>query len=256
MNTLYRRGQSGNQIEQIQRRLAEIGLYPGPIDGIFGPLTLEAVRELQTQHALPVDGVVGPQTWQVLFVESRGGAIGTPDGSRHTGTVFICYRRDDSADVVGRIYDRLVERFGRDAVFKGVDTLPLGVDFRQHLHSSLARFGVILVVIGPEWLSAEGRERLGQERDLVRFEIESGFELGVAMIPLLLQGAPLPKEEDLPPSIAQLAHHNGLVIRPDPDFHHDITQLIDGVQRIIDQLREGNAERQRGDAQGQQPPAN
>ncbi|MCX7010592.1 MAG: toll/interleukin-1 receptor domain-containing protein, partial [Kiritimatiellaeota bacterium] len=73
--------------------------------------------------------------------------------------VFICYRREDSADVVGRIYDRLVERFGRDAVFKDVDSIPLGVDFREHLRDSISRFGVILVVIGAKWLSPEGSQR-------------------------------------------------------------------------------------------------
>jgi hypothetical protein len=47
--------------------------------------------------------------------------------------IFVSYRRHDSADVTGRIYDRLVQRFDKAQVFKDVDSIPLGVDFREHL---------------------------------------------------------------------------------------------------------------------------
>ncbi|MBN1513419.1 MAG: peptidoglycan-binding protein [Phycisphaerae bacterium] len=235
MNALYRRGQSGNQIELIQRRLAEMGLDPGPIDGIFGPLTLAAVRKLQSRHGLPVDGVVGPQTWDLLFKAAPSVLPMRKSGAtRHTGAVFICYRRNDSADVVGRIYDRLVERFGRDAVFKDVDSIPLGQDFRHYLSESMARFAVVVVAIGTKWLSCEGAERLGQDRDFVRIEIESALKLGVPVIPVLVQGATMPGEQDLPTSIARLAYYHGLAVRPDPDFRHDISRLIEGIERILE----------------------
>ena len=47
--------------------------------------------------------------------------------------VFLSYRRADSPDVTGRIYDRLIAELGREAVFKDVDDIPLGVDFRAHV---------------------------------------------------------------------------------------------------------------------------
>lgn len=47
--------------------------------------------------------------------------------------IFISYRRCDSIDIVGRIYDRLVAHFGANSVFKDVDSIPFGVNFRQHL---------------------------------------------------------------------------------------------------------------------------
>jgi hypothetical protein len=47
--------------------------------------------------------------------------------------ILISYRREDSADVTGWIYDRLVQQFGRQAVFVDVDSIPFGVDFRKHL---------------------------------------------------------------------------------------------------------------------------
>jgi hypothetical protein len=54
-------------------------------------------------------------------------------GKKRVGNIFISYRRSDSADITGRIYDRLVEEFGRDAIFKDVDSIPLGMDFKVYL---------------------------------------------------------------------------------------------------------------------------
>ena len=53
--------------------------------------------------------------------------------------ILISYRRDDSADVTGRIYDRLIQQFGSRAIFKDVDSIPFGVDFRKHLDEQVAR---------------------------------------------------------------------------------------------------------------------
>jgi hypothetical protein len=46
--------------------------------------------------------------------------------------IFLSYRRDDTAAISGRVYDRLVARFGRRNVFKDIDSIPLGVDFQRH----------------------------------------------------------------------------------------------------------------------------
>src|SRR4051812_38879350 len=96
--------------------------------------------------------------------------------------LFISYRRDDARHLTDRIYDRLVTQFGKAAVFKDVDAIPLGVDFRGHLTESVAQCDVVLVVIGRNWLSvrdASGRRRLDDENDLVRAEIELALQDGV-----------------------------------------------------------------------------
>ena len=59
--------------------------------------------------------------------------------------IFISYRREDSADITGRIDDRLLHAFGRKSVFKDVDSIPLGMDFRKHLSSAVAKCDVLLV---------------------------------------------------------------------------------------------------------------
>ncbi len=65
--------------------------------------------------------------------------------------IFLSYRREDSAGVAGRIYDRLRDHFGRDAVFFDVDSVPYGVDFQEHIESVLSQCDVFLPVIGPHW---------------------------------------------------------------------------------------------------------
>jgi len=63
-------------------------------------------------------------------------------------TIFISYRRDDSASDAGRLHDRLEAHFGRDSIFMDVDAIPFGVDFREHLDQAVERCDVVLVVIG------------------------------------------------------------------------------------------------------------
>jgi hypothetical protein len=84
------------------------------------------------------------------------------------GSVFISYRRQDSADITGRIYDRLVERFGTPDVFKDVDTIPLGVDFRKYLQESVSRCDVLLAIIGKNWLEASITRTRGLDRFTLR----------------------------------------------------------------------------------------
>ena len=70
------------------------------------------------------------------------------------GLIFISYRRDDSSDVTGRIYDRLVKAFGRSAIFKDVNDIRLGADFRERVADEISQCQVLLAVIGPGWLNA------------------------------------------------------------------------------------------------------
>ena len=148
-------------------------------------------------------------------------------------TIFISYRRQDSGDVTGRIYDRMVQQFGREAIFKDVDSIPLGVDFRVVLDKAVGQCNLLLAVIGRQWLSSQnesGARRLDDPRDFVRIEIESAMRRDIPVIPLLVQGAGMPGENDLPPSLRALVFRNAIPIRPDPDFHLDVDRLIKGVE--------------------------
>jgi hypothetical protein len=148
--------------------------------------------------------------------------------------IFISYRREDSADVTGRIHDRLVEHFGESAVFMDVDDIPLGVDFSKYIDDKVGQCEVLLAVIGRDWLSAidaEGNRRLEMPGDFVRIELESALKRNIPVVPLLVRRASMPKAQDLPESIREFSRRNGMPVRADPDFNTDIDRLIQGLQR-------------------------
>jgi hypothetical protein len=51
--------------------------------------------------------------------------------------IFLSYRREESAEICGRMYDRLESLLGSGRVFKDVDNIPSGVDFRAHINAAL-----------------------------------------------------------------------------------------------------------------------
>lgn len=156
-----------------------------------------------------------------------------------TPAIFISYRRDDSSDVTGRIYDRLIQHFGEHAVFKDVDSIPLGVDFRKHLGDSVGRCDVLLTVIGRQWLIGNmGQRRLDDVRDFVRIELEAALQRDIPVVPVLVRAASMPSLEDLPETLQSFVYRNGIPVRPDPDFHHDMDRLINGIEGHLKRKRE------------------
>src|SRR6516164_9574091 len=116
--------------------------------------------------------------------------------------IFLSYRRQDSAGVAGRIYDRLRSHFGHDAIFMDMDSIPFGVDFREHIRSAVDQCGVLLAVIGPHWAGeATAPRRIDDPRDFVRIEIESALEQNLPVVPILIDRTRIPGEPDLPPSL-------------------------------------------------------
>ena len=66
--------------------------------------------------------------------------------------IFISCRRNDSQ---GRLFDDLIQQFGEQTVFMDVAGIEAGRDFRKAIEESVAQCGVLLVVMGPEWLTAK-----------------------------------------------------------------------------------------------------
>jgi hypothetical protein len=149
----------------------------------------------------------------------------------HAGTIFISYRRADSADVTGRIYDRLIDRFGTEHVYKDVDSVPLGVDFREYVGNLVQRCDALIAIIGNQWINAQAgsARRLDDPRDLVRIEISAALARSIPVVPVLVGNAAMPNEHELPDEIRGLAYRNAISVRPDPDFHKDLDRLIAGI---------------------------
>lgn len=159
--------------------------------------------------------------------------------------ILISYRREDSADVTGRIYDRLIQKFGQEEVFMDVVAIPLGVDVRIYLDEQVAKCEVFLAVIGQDWVKkrgSKGKSRLEDPGDFVRIEIELALQRQIPVIPVLVSGASIPPAERLPASIHDLSYRNGIAVRSGRDFNQDMNQLIEYLTQQIQGLKEHRKE--------------
>ena len=114
------------------------------------------------------------------------------------GAIFLSYRRDDAEGQAGRLYDDLVAVFDPDGVFMDVAAVQPGRDFRKAIEQSLTSCGVFLALIGKNWLTAKdesGRRRLHDPADFVLIEIAAALKRDIPVVPVLVQGAKVPKAE-------------------------------------------------------------
>jgi tetratricopeptide (TPR) repeat protein len=153
--------------------------------------------------------------------------------SGSTPSIVISYRRADSASTAGRIFDELVSRFGKEHVFIDIDNIPLGIDYRTYIAEVLSKTGVLLAVIGPGWLGDKQRRRIDSPDDLVRIEIQTALQIGVPIIPVVVDYASMPRREDLPEGIEELAFRNAAEVSPGGDFHVHMDRLAQGIKAIL-----------------------
>ena len=137
----------------------------------------------------------------------------------------------------GRHKDRLEREFGRELLFIDVDSIPLGINFVKVLGEEVAKCGVLLAVIGRDWLDArdeDGTRRLDNPNDFVRIEIATALQRDIPVIPILLDGTRVPKADQVPEDLKELAQRNGLDVRH-VSFHADMDKLIRGLKGQLDQ---------------------
>jgi hypothetical protein len=145
--------------------------------------------------------------------------------------VFINYRRDDTAPAAGRLYDRFCLLLGKRNVFFDVDTIGPGEHFEAKIQSEIGKSDTVLVLIGRKWLepAQEGKQpRLHDDGDLVRAEIRAGLQRNSRIMPLLVDGAQMPKPELLPADIRQIALRNALSLR-----HESFDSDVDHIARTV-----------------------
>lgn len=151
------------------------------------------------------------------------------------GNIFICYRRDDSRDVSDRIFGELKRHFSRNRLFKDVNNIPPGVNFKTYIETELQKSAVMLAIIGPNWLSknADGLRRLDDPADLVSIEISTALRLQIRIIPVLVGGAKMPTRDMLPTTLGSLADLHATTVRSDPDFDGDLIRLRAVLEPIV-----------------------
>ncbi|MEE4108219.1 MAG: toll/interleukin-1 receptor domain-containing protein, partial [Halieaceae bacterium] len=150
--------------------------------------------------------------------------------------IFLSYRRADTSASAGRIYDRLQSHFGADQVFQDVDTVPLGVDFREFVAQKLKHCDVLLVVMGDNWLGVidgEQERRIDRPEDLVRLEVEAALQRGIPVIPVLVGSKPVPSEAELPASLRNLSYRNGVEVRSDGSFGGQMAKLVSAIESVV-----------------------
>jgi WD40 repeat protein len=148
--------------------------------------------------------------------------------------ITISYRRADSEAMTGRIFDRLIARYGKEAIFRDIDDIPAGIDFRQHINETLLKTGVLLAIVGPKWLgSSRGVERINGESDPVRVEVETALRRRLPIIPVLIGNTRMPGSDQLPPSLKDFAFRNAVKIDTGRDFDHHMDHLVKSIDTIL-----------------------
>ena len=149
-------------------------------------------------------------------------------------SIFISYRREDTAGYAGRLAERLESRFGRDQVFIDIDAIPAGVDFEERIHQTLTRATITLVLIGEKWLErrADGSRRIDDEGDYVRQEVAAALgRTDSTVIPVLIERTEMPAAAELPEELAPLAKRNAIRLANE-HWRYDVEQLA----RRVDEL--------------------
>ena len=161
------------------------------------------------------------------------------------GSIFISYRRDDALAEAHKIRDILVARLGKDrlspSIFLDTTSLTYGEDYRARIHREIVDCAVQLVVIGPSWLTVtnEHGRRLDQPDDIVIFELTTGKDQHVPIIPLVVNGAAFPLAKQLPHALHFLEYRNGKALQNetfesdlDDVIHKKIAALVDNVEQV------------------------
>ena len=148
-------------------------------------------------------------------------------------TVFISYRRDDSAYVASMIRERLVEEFGAPSVFMDIDNIPLGVDFKSHIVEAVSKCDILLAIIGDHWLGPlppTAARRIDDPNDFVRLEVETALARNISVVPVLIGKADMPKSGELPPSLQPLVSRNAAEVRSGRNLAADLDSLARGLR--------------------------
>ena len=210
----------------VARELAQFG-FPVVPTAPVRPVVVQTPAKVDRQPEPTVTGDISAIDAGLPASRSRG--VPALD-------IFISYRRNDSSIQAQWLVETLAERFGRNRVFMDTDTIEPGVDFLEVIDGAVGHCDVLIALIGPQWLGsadAEGR-RLDNPGDFVRHEIETALDRNIRVIPALVGGATMPRSDELPGALANLARRNAVELS-DMRFRGDMQSLLERLERIAQQ---------------------
>ena len=139
-------------------------------------------------------------------------------------SIFISYRREDTAGFARALYNALLAHFDVSQIFMDVATIEAGVDFVRAIDEAVASCRFMIALIGRHWLSP----RLAKPTDYVRVEIAAALRRDIRVIPVFVDGAEMPRAEDLPNDVALITRRNGLPLNH-AQFEADVERLIEAI---------------------------
>jgi hypothetical protein len=149
--------------------------------------------------------------------------------------IVISYRREDTAGVTGRIFDRLKDHFGKESIFRDIDDIPVGTDFRTYVDRALSDADVFLCIMGEKWLGKRkrGQSRIQDPADFVRIEVETAMRRAIPVIPVLIDKTQMPGEADLPASLQDFRYRHAVNVDQLSDFDVHASRLLRSIDRIL-----------------------
>jgi len=148
-------------------------------------------------------------------------------------------------DSAGRLYSDLKLYFNRPfrnyfgrkvIVVRDFDTIPSGINWKERIEEEIKTSATFITVIGNEWLNIPdhktGQRRLDDPKDTHRVEITTALSLSIPVFPVLVEGASMPSEEDLPDELKKLASQNAKSIN-DPGWDAKVEALIKDLDLVL-----------------------
>jgi len=149
--------------------------------------------------------------------------------------IFLSYRHQDAAPYARLLQSQLRERFPGVRVFMDLDSIEAGLDFAEVIGEAVDSCAVLMALIGRQWATLadeQGRRRLDDPDDWVRFEIRAALERGVRVIPVLVDGVKPLRQEQLPAELQKLARLNAVDLSYGR-YEYDAARLLDLVQGVL-----------------------
>jgi tetratricopeptide (TPR) repeat protein len=178
------------------------------------------------------------------FFRSYGKISGFGDRTgAMAGKIFINYRREDSIGTAGRLHDRLAQVFGPNNLFVDV----VGADLNARVNNQVAACRVFLAVISPNWPGAKdetGQRRLHDPDDFIAIEIAAALARKIHVVPVLVDGAHMPRASELPKLLKPLARSQAVEVHQNY-FDEDVETLVETVREALNGGSIGQRSRRR-----------
>jgi hypothetical protein len=150
--------------------------------------------------------------------------------------VFISYRRNDTASSTGRLFPYLKQAFGKKNIFKDIFSMEGGDKVRERIYETIKQSDVLLLIIGKDWFNIQKTKDPQLEMDdYVLFEISTALQLGITIIPVLVDSATM-LDEPLPNTIKEIRNINACELTS-KHYEYDVEKLIQNIKSQVHKKR-------------------